>query len=658
MKAADKARYEELCRRAEELNRKYYVDDDPEVSDYEYDMLMLEIKHLEHENPGLVTPSSPTQHVGGVALNTFASVEHTVKMESLQDVFGIDELYAFDERVRAAVGEVSYSVEPKIDGLSVSLEYENGVLVRGSTRGDGVVGEDVTANLMTVRSIPKKLKQPLAELEVRGEVYMPHSSFEQLMQRQLEAGGKLPKNPRNAAAGSLRQKNPRIAAERGLDIFIFNVQRVQGKEFDSHVESLDFLRALGLKTLPFYKRCSDIDEAVAEVRRIGETRGELDFDIDGAVIKVDSLAARAELGSTAKYPKWAVAFKYPPEEKPTRLIDIEVSVGRTGAVTPTAVFEPVQLAGTTVSRAVLHNQDFIDRLGVGIGDTVVVRKAGEIIPEIIGVSEHKADHVFKLPEACPSCGARLVREADEAVLRCLNSSCPAQLKRNLIHFASRDAMDIDGLGEAIISQLTDAALLHSVADIYRLKEEDVAALERSGDKTAKNLIAAIEKSKSNELWRLIFGLGIRLIGAKAAKLLENSFSSLDEIAAAPAEQLAAIDGFGEVMAESARDWFDLPQSQALIAELKALGLNMRSAEKSGGDRLAGLTFVLTGTLPTMSRTQASELIEQNGGKTSSSVSKKTSFVLAGEDAGSKLTKAQSLGVPVISESELLQMLGE
>lgn len=649
-------RYRELCRLAEEYSRRYYVEDDPAVSDYEYDQLMARIKDMEREAPSLVTPASPTQHVGGAAVNTFASVEHRVKMESLQDVFSIEELYAFDERVRSAVGAVAYSVEPKIDGLSVSLEYANGRFVRGSTRGDGVTGEDVTANLATIASVPKTIPTDLPLLEVRGEVYMSHAAFQKLVQAQVETGGKLPKNPRNAAAGSLRQKDPRIAASRELDLFLFNVQQAPGAGFTSHVASLDQLRAWGLKTLPFYTRCATIGEAVAEVERIGEIRHTLDYDIDGAVIKVDDLSRREEMGSTAKYPKWAVAFKYPPEEKPTTLLDIEVSVGRTGAVTPTAVFEPVQLAGTTVSRAVLHNQDFINALGVNIGDTVIVRKAGEIIPEIVSVQQRRSDAPFRLPDVCPSCGAALIREADEAVLRCLNPACPAQLLRNLIHFASRDAMDIDGLGEALVEQLVEAGRLRSPADLYRLTLDDVASLERSGEKSAANLLNAIEASKSNELWRLIFGLGIRLIGAKAAKMLEAAFPDMDAILAASREDFAAIEGFGEIMAASLFDALAQPSFRALIAELQALGLNMKSAAKSGDDRLAGLTFVLTGTLPTMTRSQAAEEIEAHGGKVASSVSKKTSYVLAGEDAGSKLTKAQTLGIPVIGEAELLEML--
>ena len=652
------SRYLELCRLAEEYGRRYYVEDDPAVSDYEYDQLMAQIKAIEAAHPDWVSAQSPTQHVGGAVVNTFASVAHKVKMESLQDVFSLDELYAFDARVKAAVGPTAYSVEPKIDGLSVSLEYERGRFVRGSTRGDGETGEDVTANLATIASIPATIPTDLPLLEVRGEVYMSHASFEKLMAAQLASGGKLPKNPRNAAAGSLRQKDARVAAQRELDIFLFNVQQAEGADFTSHTASLDQLRAWGLKTLPFYTRCETIEEAVAQVERIGAMRDTLDFDIDGAVIKVDDLALRRRMGSTAKYPKWAVAFKYPPEEKPTTLLDIEISVGRTGAVTPTAVFEPVQLAGTTVSRAVLHNQDFIDALGVNVGDTIVVRKAGEIIPEVIAVQTHRASAPFRLPDVCPSCGAALVREEDEAVLRCVNPACPAQLLRNLIHFASRDAMDIEGLGEALVEQLVDAGRLTSPADIYRLTESDVSTLERSGEKSAQNLMRAIEKSKQNELWRLIFGLGIRLIGAKAAKQLEAAFPDMDAILAASREDFAAVEGFGAIMADSLWQYLALPQSRDLIAQLKTLGLNMTSAAPTGEGAFSGLTFVLTGTLPTLTRQEATALIEAAGGKTASSVSKKTSYVLAGEEAGSKLTKAQALGVPVLDEAAFRAMLEE
>ncbi len=657
MKASDKARYKELCELALYYNKRYYEDDDPAVTDYEYDMLMLEIKHYEYENPEIVTSDSPTQKVGGIALNTFQSVEHTVRMESLQDVFSEEELIAFDARVREAVGEVAYSVEPKIDGLSVSLEYRDGSFIRGSTRGDGNTGEDVSANLMTIRNVPKSIATDLPYLEVRGEVYMPRKSFDRLVEQQLAEGGKLPKNPRNAAAGSLRQKNPRIAAERGLDIFLFNVQQAEGLNVDSHITSLDYLKSIGLNTLPFYKRCANIDEAIAEVRRIGQLRGQLDFDIDGAVIKVDSLPLRTEMGSTAKYPKWAVAYKYPPEEKATKLLDIEITVGRTGAVTPTAIFEPVQLAGTTVSRATLHNQDVINQLGVNIGDVVVVRKAGEIIPEVVSVQVKNSQQPFQLPMQCPSCGAPLVRQEDEAVLRCVNSLCPALKIRSLIHFASRDAMDIEGLGEALVEQLSAAGVLSTAADIYTITPQDVSALDRSGERSAQNLITAINKSKDNDLWRLIFGLGIRLIGAKAARLLEENFDSLEQIMNASKEELVAVEGIGDTMADSIIDYFAQPDSRLLISRLADSGLNMRSRRKGNSEgKLSGRTFVLTGTLPTMGRSEATALIEGAGGKVSSSVSKKTDYVVAGEEAGSKLVKAQQLGVAVITEQQLIEMI--
>ncbi len=658
MKAADKARYKELCELALYYNKRYYEDDDPAVTDYEYDMLMLEIKHYEYENPEIVTADSPTQKVGGVALNTFEAVEHTVRMESLQDVFNEDELIAFDRRVRDAVGEVCYSVEPKIDGLSVSLEYRDGVFVRGSTRGDGNTGEDVSANLMTIRNIPKKLKQALPFIEVRGEVYMPRASFDKLVEQQLADGGKLPKNPRNAAAGSLRQKNPRIAAERELDIFLFNIQQSEGVELESHIQSLDYLKTIGLNTLPFYKKCATIDEAIEEVRRIGDMRGNLDFDIDGAVIKVDSLSLRNEMGSTAKYPKWAVAYKYPPEERATKLTDIEITVGRTGAVTPTAIFEPVLLAGTTVSRATLHNQDVIDQLGVNIGDVVVVRKAGEIIPEIVSVQTKNTTDSFKLPCKCPSCSAELIRQDDEAVLRCVNPLCPAQQIRNLIHFASRDAMDIEGLGEAIVEQLSAAELLKVPADIYTLTAEDISSLDRSGDRSAQNLMTAIEKSKDNELWRLIFGLGIRLIGSKAARILEENFGGMADLMSADKERLTTIDGIGDTMADSIINYFANEESRFHIERLAQSGVNMKSRRKAVQGSLSGKTFVLTGTLPTMSRNEASALIESVGGKVSSSVSKKTDYVVAGEEAGSKLTKAQQLGVAILTEQQLVELINQ
>ena len=656
MKAADRQRYDELCRLIEHYNECYYVKDEPEIDDYEYDMLNLELKQLEHDNPELVTDKSPTQHVGGWAVNTFDNVTHVVPMLSMQDLFSVDEVYGFDNTVKNTVGDAVYSVEPKIDGLSVSLEYENGKFVRGSTRGDGVTGEDVSANLLTIRSIPRTIDTKATLLEVRGEVYMPHESFKRLYEAQLQSGGKLPKNPRNAAAGSLRQKNPKIAKERGLEIFIFNLQRIEGVELDSHIQSLDYLKSLGFPVLPFYRRCENIEKAVEEINRIGEIKSTLDFDIDGAVVKVDDFAKREIMGVTAKYPKWQVAFKYPPEEKITHLCDIEVNVGRTGAVTPTAVFEPVFLAGTTVSRAVLHNQDFIDAMQLNIGDEIVVRKAGEIIPEVVRVDKHNTDSVYKLPQVCPSCGAKLYREQDEAVLRCMNPQCPAQLTRNLIHFASRGAMDIEGLGESLITTLVDNGMITSPIDIYRLKAEDLAALERMGEKSAQNLISAIEKSKQNELWRLIFGFGIRMIGEKAAKLIEQNFDDIYAIMGASRDDFLNIDGFGDIMADYAVDFFSLEQTRQLIDEFAAVGMNLKSAEKSDDMRFMGKTFVLTGTLPTLSRTEAAKMIEDLGGKAASSVSKKTDYVVAGEAAGSKLTKAQALGITIIDEQQLLDMM--
>ena len=655
MKKADKQRYEELCSEIDRHNKLYYDMDAPEIDDYEYDMLMLELKHLETEYPELKTENSPTAHVGGVAMNTFESVIHDVPMLSLQDVFSEDELYEFDQRVRKSAGDVHYSVEPKIDGLSVSLEYRNGVLTKGSTRGDGVTGEDITANLFAVRSVPKKLADAPEFLEVRAEAYMPHESFERLYNEQLSIGGKLPKNPRNAAAGSLRQKNPKIASQRGLSVFVFNVQRVVGKVFSSHIESLDYLKSNGFPVLPFYKRCDNIEKAVEEIRRIGEQRSLLDFDIDGAVIKVDELTTREKLGDTAKYPRWAVAFKYPPEEKSTKITDIEVTVGRTGVLTPTAVFEPVMLAGTSVSRAVLHNEDNINKLGIGVGDIAVIRKAGEIIPEIVRVEKHNGE-VFKMPQNCPSCGEPVVREDDEAAIRCVNPECPAQLIRNMTHFASRDAMDIEGLGEAVVVKLIESGLVGRIEDIYTLKREDIMSLDKMADKSADNLISAIEYSKQNELYRLIFGLGIRMIGVKAAKLLEKNFQSLFEIMAADKDRLSQIDGFGEIMAQSVCDYFSMPQSKRMVEALNRSGVNMLSRNHDSGGSFDGLTFVLTGTLASMGRKQAAELIEKNGGKVSSAVSSKTDYLVAGEAAGSKLKKAQSLGVKILSEQDFEKLL--
>lgn len=648
-------RIAELTRTIEYHNDLYYNLDEPEISDFEYDALLRELEELEKEFPQLRLPSSPTNRVGGSAGAKFSPVVHSVVMESLHDSFSHDELRDFDRRVKEAFPNARYVVEPKFDGLSVSCEYRGGVFVRGSTRGDGVTGEDVTANLMTIRSLPKRISGAPPFLEVRGEVYMSFKSFEELVRRQEENGEKPAKNPRNAAAGSLRQKNAKITAERKLDIFIFNIQQAEGVELDTHAEGLEYLKSLGFPTA-FHFVCSDIEDVIRHIGEIGDGRGSYDYAIDGAVVKVDSLAQRRTLGSTAKYPKWAEAYKYPPEEKPTKLLSIEINVGRTGVLTPVGVFEPVTLAGTTVSRATLHNRDFIEEKKINIGDTVLIRKAGEIIPEVLSVVESAGGGVYSFPTVCPSCGSP-VSQDDEAAIRCTNTDCPAQLMRHLIHFVSRDAMDIDGLGPAVLEQLSDAGLVRSPADLYRLTAGDIAALDRKAEKSANNLISSIEKSKKNELYRLIYALGIRNIGLKAARLLCESFLTIDDIMSAKAEDFAKIDGFGAVMAESVENYFSLESTRELIGQLKAVGLEMKPSEqKKSGGVFEGKTFVLTGTLPTMKRAEAARLIEENGGKTSSSVSKKTSFVLAGEEAGSKLTKAQKLGIPVLTEEELLRMI--
>lgn len=653
----------EAKKRAEELtdllryhNERYYNEDSPEISDYEYDMLGRELRALEEQFPELRTPDSPTQKVGGAAARLFTPVKHSVKMESLLDAFSFEELEAFDKRVKDAVGGTLYSVEPKIDGLSVSLEYSAGKFVRGSTRGDGETGEDVTANLLTVKSIPKTI--PFGgELEVRGEVYMSKEAFLSLVARQELMGEQPAKNPRNAAAGSLRQKNSKITAERQLDIFVFNIQRIEGKTLTSHIESLDFLSSLGFSVLPTYKRCDSIDAVISEINRIGNSRGDLLFDIDGAVIKVDDFSLREEMGSTAKYPKWAIAYKYPPEEKETKLLRIEINVGRTGALTPTAEFEPIQLAGTTVSRAVLHNEDFIKEKGICIGDTIVVCKAGDIIPEVVSVKAHNEDsQPFLMPHVCPSCGGPVFREEGEAVLRCTNAECPAQMLRHLIHFTSRDAMDIEGLGPAVLEQLSEKGLIKDITDLYTLKAEDVASLYKNGKKSGENLIAAIEKSKENPLSRLIFALGIRHIGQKAAKLAAERFKTAEALFGATKEEFEDIDGFGSILAESIAEFFSLDSTKEMMDKLKALGLNMTEPDNTIDNRFEGMTFVLTGTLPTYSRQEASAIIESFGGKTSSSVSKKTTYVLSGEASGSKLDKANALGIEVIDEEKFKEMI--
>lgn len=657
---------EQAKKRAEELrdiieynNRLYYDQDSPELEDFQYDALTRELRQLEAAFPQLVTESSPTQHVGGTASSRFAKVRHAVKMESLLDAFSFEELRDFDRRVREAGVEPEYVVEIKIDGLSCSLEYENGVLVRASTRGDGLVGEDVTANVSAIRSIPKKLEHAPEFLEVRGEVYMPHEAFRSLCAEQ-ELQGTVPfKNPRNAAAGSLRQKDARVTGARGLSIFVFNVQQVRGASFGSHAESLDYLRQLGLPVSPRYHVVHDIEAAISEIEQIGASRASLDFDMDGAVIKINDFSQREILGSTNKFPRWAIAYKYPPEVKETRLLDIEVAVGRTGVLTPTASFEPVFLAGTTVSRATLHNEDFIHQMGLCLGDTIQVRKAGDIIPEVIGVVAHAQDaQPYQMPTVCPSCGAPVVHFQDEAALRCVNPECPAQALRNIIHFASRDAMDIDGLGTAVATQLVEKGLVHSAADLYELSREQLLTLDKFKDKSADNLLSAVERSKQNNLDKLLFGFGIRNIGDKAAALLAEHFGSMEAIQSADAGQISEIDGFGGVMAQSVTEFFAKEGTKDLIRRLTELGLNMKWKGEPRTDKLAGKTIVVTGTLPSMSRAEAEGLIVKNGGKASGSVSKKTSYVLAGDAAGSKLTKAQALGVPVLTEAEFLSLLAD
>ena len=647
---------QQLTKELEHAGFLYYVKDAPEMSDYDYDHKLRRLEELEAQYPEYALPNSPTRRVGGAALSQFVKVRHEVPLESLQDVFSYDELREFDERLRKDEPEASYSVEPKIDGLSVALEYVNGEFVRGATRGDGLIGEDVTENLKTVRSIPLHLENAPARLIVRGEVYMPRASFEALNEAQEKLGKPLFANPRNAAAGSLRQLDPKIAAQRRLDILVFNLQLAEGVSFRTHTETLDYLRALSFKVID-YTRCKTIDEAVHTIAAIGETRYDLPYDIDGAVVKLDSLAGRIRMGSTAKFPRWAAAFKYPPEVKESVVRNIEVTVGRTGVLTPTAVFDPIFLAGTSVSRASLHNGDIIANLGVGIGDTIKVRKAGDIIPEVIGVSARlPGSKPFAMPTTCPSCGAPVVHLQDETALRCVNPECPAQSLRNLIHFASRNAMAIDGLGEAVAVQLIDKGLVSTVADLYTLTEEQLLTLDKFKKKSAQNLLNAIEGSKRNNLDKLIFGLGIRNIGDKAAALLGEHFGSMDALRQATAEQMCEIDGFGEVMAQSVLEFFAKDGTTDLLNRLARDGVNMQWTGEKKGTALAGMTLVVTGTLPTLSRQEAEALITQNGGKAAGSVSKKTSYVVAGEAAGSKLTKAQTLGIPVLDEAGLYHLI--
>ncbi|NSW91989.1 MAG: NAD-dependent DNA ligase LigA [Firmicutes bacterium] len=645
-------------------NYKYYVEDNPEISDYEYDAMYRELVELESIRPDLITPDSPTQRVGGQPLESFEKVIHTVPMLSLNDVFNEGELFSFDERVREAVGNnVEYVVEKKIDGISVSLEYENGVLIRGSTRGDGIVGEDITQNLKTIKSIPLILKEPVPYLEVRGEVFISKKDFIKLNEAQEEEGQPLFANPRNAAAGSLRQLDPKITAKRKLDIFVFNIQRIEGKEFNTHTKALEYLKYLGFKTSPGYKVCRNISEVLKEIQTIGEKRGEYSFEIDGAVVKVNSLAQREILGSTIKTPRWAVAYKYPAEEKETKIKEIQVNVGRTGVLTPNAVLEPVRLAGTTVSRATLHNMDYIKEKDIRIGDTVLVRKAGDIIPEVVGVVFEKRtgnEVKFEMPKNCPVCQSDVVREENEVAFRCVNIDCSARLFRNIVHFASRDAMNIEGLGPAIIEALMNQGFLKGIADIYYLhqKKDELIDMERMGKKSVENLLNSIERSKLNNIDRLIYGFGIRHIGLRAAQLLSERFSSIDELMNASVEDIMKIDEFGEKMARSVVVFFRQKRTREIIERLRASGVNLQSTKKKeiADDRFKDLTFVLTGTLSGFTRSEATAIIESFGGKTSNSVSKKTDYVLVGEDAGSKLDKARKLGVKIISEEEFKKMI--
>lgn len=643
---------------------KYYVEDNPEISDDEYDMLYRELENLENMMPDLIVPDSPTQRVGGKPLEAFAKVVHSVQMQSLSDVFNEGELLAFDRRVKEVAGnDVEYVVEKKVDGLSVSLEYENGRFVRGSTRGDGIIGEDVTQNLKTIKSIPMVLKEPVPFIEVRGEVFMSKQDFAKLNEEQEEMGQPVFANPRNAAAGSLRQLDSRITAKRKLNIFVFNIQRIEGKTFDTHSETLEYMRMLGFRVSPGYRVCKSIKEVMEEINSIREKRGDFSFEIDGAVVKVNSLRQRDMLGSTTKTPRWAVAYKYPAEKKQTKIINIWVNVGRTGVLTPNAVLEPVRLAGTTVGRATLHNMDYIREKDIRIGDTVVVQKAGDIIPEVVEVVFDKrtgCEKDFEMPAECPVCGSRVIREEGEVAYRCIGIECPAQLARSIEHFASRDAMNIEGLGPAIIEALLANGFIRGIADLYYLHEHkaELVKMERMGEKSVENLLNSIEKSKGNNIDRVIYGLGIRHIGLKAAQVLSERFASVDELACASFDDIVQIHEFGEKMAQSLIMFFRQEQTRHTLEKLKLAGVNLKSHGKRQvlDNRFEGLTFVLTGTLPTYTRDEASRIIESFGGKTSSSVSKNTSYVLAGEKAGSKLDKARQLGIRIIDEDEFKRMI--
>lgn len=650
---------EKLRQTLEAYNYQYYVLDAPTISDFEYDQMLRRLEVLEAEHPELQSADSPTQRVGGMALTTFQPVTHKVPLESLQDLFSNEEVEEFDQRLRETIPDAQYVVEPKIDGLSVALEYENGVFVRGATRGDGRIGEDVTENLKTIRSIPLRLPEGAPkQLIVRGEVFMPKQVFEALNEQRELNGENLFANPRNAAAGSLRQQDPKVAAARKLDILLFNIQWVDGATFSTHLETLNFMEQQHLKVIPRFL-CTSVEEVEQCITQIGDQRETFSFDIDGAVIKLNSLAGREALGSTAKFPRWAAAFKYPPEQKESVVEDIVVQVGRTGVLTPKAIVKPVRLAGTTVTNATLHNQDFIREKDIRIGDTVLVQKAGEIIPEIVSVCLQKrpaGTQPYEFPSICPVCGAPVARDEDGAAVRCTGAECPAQLLRHLTHFASRDAMDIEGLGPAAVESLVRAGLVKTPGDLYHLNVQDVAQLERMGQKSAENLIAAIEKSKGNDLSRLLFAFGIRQVGQKAAKLLASRFQTMERLSHATVEELTSISDIGAITAQSIVDWMTQPQSIHLLNTLREAGVNMESTVQPAGEQLAGMTFVLTGELTRFSRKEAGERIEQLGGKVSSSVSKKTTYVIAGEAAGSKLRKAQELGIPVLDEAEFLSLI--
>lgn len=656
-----KARYEELKNQINYHSHRYYVLDNPEITDAEYDAMMRELIGMEQKDPSLITPDSPSRKIGGTVLEGFETVEHAVQMQSLQDAFSFDELKAFDERVTSSLGHsTAYCVEQKIDGLSVSLEYRDSVFVRGSTRGDGNVGEDVTENLKTIMSIPLKLNVPVNYLEVRGEVFMPKKSFERLNTERELNGEQVFANPRNAAAGSLRQLNSAIAAKRGLDIFVFNIQQIDGININTHLEGLEFLRKAGFKVISNETEFKNIDDAIKEISKIGDQRQNLAYDIDGAVVKVNSLSERELLGSTAKTPKWAIAYKYPAEKKETVIRNITVQVGRTGVLTPNAEFDTVTLAGTFVSRATLHNMDYIRQKDIRIGDKVIVYKAGDIIPEVLSVvtdARTGSETIFNMPLNCPSCGSPVHRDEGEAAYRCTGADCPAQLERTVTHFVSRDAMDIDGMGASIVTKLLENGLIKNSADLYYLKKEDIASMDKLGEKSSDNLIAAIEKSKSNDLSKLLYALGIRHIGLGAAKLIAKNVKSIDVLFDITKDELTQIDDIGSVMADSVLEFFSQSHVKRMIDRFKAAGVNtVYIEEESLGNIFEGMSVVLTGTLSSMGRKEAADIIEKNGGKVSSSVSKKTSLVIAGEEAGSKLTKAQSLGVKIVNEDEFLNMI--